>query len=38
MTAPPPGTTQQFSSANFVSLRFHYRNEKFSAYCKNTVI
>jgi hypothetical protein len=31
MTAPPPVIAQQYSSATFVSLRFHRRKEKCGA-------
>jgi hypothetical protein len=38
MTAPPPVIAQQFSSATFLSSRFHSGNEKFGVRFKNFTI
>jgi hypothetical protein len=39
MTAPPPGViAQQYSSATFLSLRYHPRKEKFGALFKGAIV
>jgi hypothetical protein len=38
MTAPLPVIAHQCSSANFVSISFQSREEKFGTNCKNAII